>query len=363
MISTKAAGQGFKLYSLCVGNYLIWFSFTSKQGGIDLLEEVQPVAGLPPTGQVVVRLMERLPAYGGVEAGKNGTIQPRYVVYIDNFFTSFELLCALRERGFAACGTCKRGSGINNELLIMKECLSKGKDWGKTAYSTRDKKVICIGFQDNNTVLLMTTAHSINEAKEQCPKDRQKRNIPDEVVEWVDEEKNLMFPKLVIEYNKHMGGSDGNAQQRAVASPAAHRDLRYWWPMFLFMLEASVLNAYLLYKQDHPQNRCTKREFQRQIALVLIRNPLGQTKKVRTIPSDVGLKRKYAGPEHEWEPLSKRRYCKKTALREVSANLGIRKRPPQVQWGCKHPDCLDKAICKPQCWEKAHVGCFDSPQW
>ena len=153
---------------------------------------------------------------------------------------------------------------MNPELLLLREVLKKERDWGNKAFSTLDHKILCLAWQDNNTVLLMTTAHSVGEAKEQYPRDPKKRHkIPDTAYEWVNGQQQLMFPKPVIDYNKHMGGSDGNAQQRACASPAPHRDVRYWWSLFGFILEASILNAFILFKHNKPESRYSHGEFQR----------------------------------------------------------------------------------------------------
>jgi hypothetical protein len=350
MISTKVAGQGFKLYSLCVGNYLIWFKFTAKSSGI----EGNPlIKGQTASGSVVLNLM--------------AVLRSKHVVYIDNFFTSTKLLLALRTRGHAACGTCKRGSGINDELLLMREQLQKRSDWGKQAITTKDDQILCMAWQDNQTVLLMTTAHTIDEAKSNYPKDPKKRhNIPNTAPVWVEgqERPRLLFPLPVTDYNKHMGGSDGNAQQRACASPT-HRDVRYWWPLFVFMLEASVLNAHILHKVNGGKD--DHREFQRQIALELLRNPAGQSRK-KKLPttSDMSRKRKYQGPEHEWRHLPNRRYCSVCSanrpvrpigrpLQSISTNQRAPKRPPQTIWGCSSDECIDLAICKPNCWEGAHL--------
>jgi hypothetical protein len=71
MINTKEAGQGFKLYSLCVGNYLIWFTFISKPAGIDC---IQPIKGLSDSATVILNLMGQLPSLGGVS---------KYIVYLN----------------------------------------------------------------------------------------------------------------------------------------------------------------------------------------------------------------------------------------------------------------------------------------
>lgn len=348
MIATKKAGQGFKVYSLCVGNYLIWFSFTSKLGGIDGLQSIK---NLPPSSAIIIGLMGRLPKLEG----------PAYVVYLDNFFTSKKLLLELRTRGFGACGTCKNGSGIASSLLELKQSLTKKNHWGIKALTTLDQQILCLAWQDNSTVLLMTTAHSIEEAQRQYPRDPKKRHhIPNDSYEWSNGEKKLMFPEPIIDYNKHMGGSDGNAQQRASGSPAKHRDVRYWWPLFGFMLEACVLNTYILFKLDKPKSKVSHREFQRQVAFALLRNPAGQSKQ-RAVP-ELNRKRKFAGPEHEWEHLPNKKRCTvctenrimRKPLQPISANPSKRKRPAETRWGCKHPNCSKKAICKPGCWESAH---------
>lgn len=92
-----------------------------------------------------------------------------------------------------------------------------------------------------------------------------------------------MFPAPIVDYNKHMGESDGNAQQRACGSPAQQRDVRYWWSVFGFMLEACILNAFILFQLDHPKSKLTHIDFQWHCAVSLLRNQAGQSK-LKKIP-------------------------------------------------------------------------------
>ena len=126
IINNKEVGQGFKLYSLYVSNFLIWFSFISKLIGIDGL---QPIRGLALSSAVIVNLIGKLPALG----------KAKFVVYFDNFFINSKLLLALRERGFSACGIYKSGSGMTLSLLAIKELANKKRDWGTKALITIDK--------------------------------------------------------------------------------------------------------------------------------------------------------------------------------------------------------------------------------
>ena len=128
----------------------------------------------------------------------------------------------------------------------------------------------------------------------------------------------------------------------------------------MFMIEACLLNAYILFKLDYLQSKLLYREFQRHIAIALLRNPAGQSKK-KAVP-EMNRKRKLPAPEHKWKHLpKKKRYTvctrnrvMRTPLMPVQANLGKRKRASETVWGCSHPDCLEIAICKPRCWDGAH---------
>ena len=131
IINNKEVGQGFKLYSLYVSNFLIWFSFISKLIGIDGL---QPIRGLALSSAVIVNLIGKLPALG----------KARFVVYLDNFIINSKLLLALRERGFGACGIYKSGSGMALSLLAIKELANKKRDWGTKALITIDKQILCL---------------------------------------------------------------------------------------------------------------------------------------------------------------------------------------------------------------------------
>ena len=174
MIHNKAADIGFKCYSLCVENYLLGLRFTSKRGGID---QLKPEKGLSPSSALVVNLMEKLP-------------KGEHVVYLDNFFTNEKLLLALKDKGYAACGTCKKGSGIGDELVSLKEVMTKSKDWGTQAITTQNG-ILRMAWQDNNDVLLMSTSHDLKTAQSNISKDLKKRhNIPKQP----ENQKTLLFP-------------------------------------------------------------------------------------------------------------------------------------------------------------------------
>ncbi len=180
------------------------------------------------------------------------------------------VLKALRVR---AVGTSmKQSSEFDENLLKLKAVAIKEKNWGTT---------VCMAWQDNNTVLLMTAAHWPEEAQKIVPRDlRSRHHIPEDFVQ-LDSENNQIFPfpRAVVDYNLHMGGVDGNAQQREQYSLAKHRCRRYWWSLFLFHLDAAVLNAYILYKLSYSTSKMTRARFQKEVATSLMRNSAGSIRK------------------------------------------------------------------------------------
>lgn len=61
-IAAKAAGVGFKIYSLCVDSYLYDFRFASKITGIEGIPRSRKKGVLPETSRVVVKLVKALPS-------------------------------------------------------------------------------------------------------------------------------------------------------------------------------------------------------------------------------------------------------------------------------------------------------------
>lgn len=144
---------------------------------------------------------------------------------------------------------------------------------------SEDAKILNMTWQDNNTVMMIITAHTVAECYYNVIFDpRRRKDIPEdsyEVIESASALRGLPFPQPIVDYNEHMGGLDGNAQLRAQYSCDHHGDRRYWWKLFHFVVHAAIVNAYILYKLDWPESKINRREFQREVALHFTRNPAG----------------------------------------------------------------------------------------
>src|SRR6266536_4219983 len=87
-----------------------------------------------------------------------------YVLYLDNYFTSIPLFSMLRKENIGAVGTT-RASGIDFPALltVLRKNWSTKLNWGTTVADVVNN-VLCIGWQDNNFVLGLSTVHTVHEA-------------------------------------------------------------------------------------------------------------------------------------------------------------------------------------------------------
>jgi hypothetical protein len=98
-----------------------------------------------------------------------------FVIYMDNYFTSILLFSILRKENIGAARTTRpSGIGFPALLIVSRQKWSTKLDWG-TTFADEVDSVLCIGWQDNNFVLGLSTVHTVHEAssyvmsKRSCP--------------------------------------------------------------------------------------------------------------------------------------------------------------------------------------------------
>jgi len=226
-MNSKAAGQGYKIYSLCCANgYMIDFKFTSGQQKI---AQLGPYPHFSQSEAVVLdlahSLLKRFPRP-----------RPFYVLHLDNFFTTRALYQELYELGIGANGTAKAGSGIPKELACLGDAMTKQNDHGEW-FNYVIGSVNCIAFCDSASKAMMTTVHdptveeyayfaavkrpgaSFKYAKPtETPTEAMKQNTATEN----GQKQQLRKLFALDDYNRHMGGSDNHAKLNSFYSTAQH---------------------------------------------------------------------------------------------------------------------------------------------
>ena len=333
MMYNKAAGEGFKIYSLYEEDYLWDFVWTSPKHGIS---ESIKVPGLTDTNSVIYNLYKQLPG------GPN-----RYIVYTDNFFTSVDLFSALRDISIGAISTTKTGS-YPTELLALNKPSKNQKTWGLQAmmsskrikppgpediYKSRPRKglirdkinqkkrmqekgpdqILHIAFQDQSLVQLLTTVHSISEASNVYEIKRNKRAGIALFDNSKEDSPMLEFSTIAHEHNLYMGGSDGNAQVRANYQSKIKARRWPWSLTVCLLLAGSVYNAFHIYKLIHTDEigqRMAHSEFQHQMAIKLLQDPELFSRKKASSISISSTANAFTMPSiHRLIKISKKGYC------------------------------------------------------
>lgn len=161
----------------------------------------------------------------------------QHTVHFDNFFTSYYLLCLLKERGFCASGTVRPNRIAGAQLKTGKKI--KGKEQLKKYESDylfdKTNGILVVRWMDNSEVTIATnydTVEPIVTVKRYNREKKKKIGVPQ--------------PHVFNSYNKHMGGVD--LHDNGVANyRISVRGKKWWWPLWVQCLDSAVVNAWKLH--------------------------------------------------------------------------------------------------------------------
>jgi hypothetical protein len=197
----KPIKQGYKIFALAENGYVWYFQMSSKQHRI---RELQKVDELTPTGSIVLQIARLLPKF----------LNAPYVLYLDNYFTSIPLFLILRKENISAVGTTRPlGIDFPTLLIVLRKNWSTKLDWGTTIADTVNN-VLCIGWQDNNFVLGLSTIHTVHEAsswvtlERNCPSKTSTNSVITQKVFRGLLSMSLDIPTWVNDYNHNMNSVD-----------------------------------------------------------------------------------------------------------------------------------------------------------
>ena len=177
---------------------------------------------LAPTQQVPVTLCQELRQYYP---------HPKYVVFIDNLFLNLPLVHVLLQLSIGCTGTTRKNAiGIPGALCDIKE-LSQAMEYSGIVGQLVGK-ALCFAWQDNNVVLVATTAHSIHQPSDFITATRKrlsKSSTNTRIVRPTFKGQliaELLIPVAIDDYNHGMNAVDLANQLRANYScqrPFEHR--------------------------------------------------------------------------------------------------------------------------------------------
>jgi len=164
-------------------------------------------------------------------------------VAFDNYFSSVDLLTDLLQKNlFATCTVRSNRRGLP-EIASQSTNLTKGQSEWMTK-----SRVAYIKWMDTKCVHVLSTAFDPNATLDVSRKQKDGTRL------------TVTCPKPVYEYTKRMGGVDRFDQRRSMYS-VSRRSRKWWMRLLYFVIDAAVVNAYILYTSVHPDETMTMFNF------------------------------------------------------------------------------------------------------
>lgn len=156
-------------------------------------------------------------------------------VFMDNFFSSPELFEFLAEQKLGACGTLRVNRvGVPDGIKEVQKRLKREDP----PVFVRDGKLLFIAWQDKKCVNVLSTVHN-DETFAKTVRCRDAAN---------NFRRNIVKPKAIELYNQNMGGVD-LADQKLQVYLNVHRTVKWWKKVALYLLEATFVNSYIIWKE------------------------------------------------------------------------------------------------------------------
>ena len=243
-----------------------------------------------------------------------------YCFYFDNYFTTVPLLLELKERGYNGTGTIRSNYlGRDCPIMSTKEMEKKERGYFMSVSASVEKTPVVLSRWKDNAIV--TIASSLFGSEPVGTVSRWSR---------VEKKKiKVSIPHAVEMYNKGMGGTD-RMDQNINKYRVSIRSKKWWWPLFSWMLDASVHNAWQLAKGQG--SALTQLQFRREIALSYLLKfgtpPKGKGRKSSCVP---GQYLRYDNIGHLVEPTqdNKKRRCANTGCTSIgrtqcsNCNVGL----------------------------------------
>lgn len=202
--------------------------------------------------QVYLGRQQNAPDVGQSQRVVEALVQPIHNsgrnVTTDNFFTSYPLALSLLQRGLTLVGTMRQ----NKPQLPRAMARSRNRELHSTIFGFTNDVTLCSYVpKRSKAVVLLSTMHHDNAISERG--DRK--------------------PDVILFYNASKGGVDTFDQ--CIKSYTTNRKTNRW-PLKIFfnILDASALNAFIIWKQLHPdyqnQVRYARRVFLTELAAFLV---------------------------------------------------------------------------------------------
>lgn len=171
-------------------------------------------------------------------------------LFMDNFFTSYNLFSFLKTKSVFACGTVNMTRKNLPENFLVDKKLKRGQfDW----FVSNDE-ITYLKWKDKRCVTVLSALENPIESQEVERKERDGNKI------------KVSCPKAIIDYRKNMGFVDHFDHLKSLYE--IDRKSRKWWHrIFFHFLDVSTINAFILHQMlfKGSGEKITVKDFRREI--------------------------------------------------------------------------------------------------
>jgi hypothetical protein len=181
------------------------------------------------------------------------------------------------------------GTGLDSRLTELKTKYNDQLEWGRIfVVGSECRKVVQFAWKDSATVLFQSTvgnpyATVVRDRKR--PSNATKKTTAD----WGDKfVKPQPIPQVIDDYNHRMNAVDISDQMRASYS-TQRRQYRTWKPLFFFLFETALINAYKIGLEQRLLSQDSKNSghflYREQLALQLMAEEREKRAALQSVPA------------------------------------------------------------------------------
>lgn len=208
-----------------------------------------------------------------------------HTVYMDRFYSMPKVFKYLEEKGIGACGTC-----LHNRLQLTNEMTQEIDSLQRKefVYYESDGLLLSI-WKDKKPVTVLSTVHKVKQARVFRKKRKEDITPGSKAMEACN------IPVAISDYTLKARGVD-IFDQYTSSQMLSNRSIKWYFRIFIFLLETAIINSWVLYKTQQQLKYCKfleyleyrrrlGRDFARKIMVQQI--PMTPTKNVNRTPSDI----------------------------------------------------------------------------
>jgi len=312
-MQNKPIKRGFKIWMLCdQSSYNLKFEIYTGKCSSNVVE-----TGLG--AKIVLNLMNEF-------AGKN------HIVYMDNYFSSYNLYEILKQNNIYAVGTVNSNRKNLPKLSDDKKMMRGDFDW-----NTSDTNITMCKWKDKRSVHLLSS-----------------RSLPQEPISVKRKQKdgtivNVPCPQVLVDYNKNMNYVDNFDRLKGDYS-LDRKSVKWYMRLVFHFVDCAITNAFIIHKELPNVEHFKNKNFKRNIYNTLLSDKL------------VAVSQKSKKTLSQGGPASRKPHINKSIRLESSShqpqrttsrrcgNCSTKKNPVRSIWEC--------SVCKVSLCMKKSKNCF-----